>query len=185
MLGAAKQQPEDIGPPLASAPGQPPTTAMRRYDVERSCIRCHARKVRCDRATPCTTCVRARALCRYPGPERTKRRSQKGASAKVQEVVPRLEVLERAVAAIDSAGRSSPAPAPVSPGEAVRAGPDHRPDRNLLLDSEHSGGFLFKEGSCTRYINESTFSSILDKVGDGTSPNPAGAPQRIRATAWC
>ncbi|KAE8404843.1 hypothetical protein BDV37DRAFT_271077 [Aspergillus pseudonomiae] len=48
---------------------------LRRYNVSRSCIRCHQRKVRCDKSHPCTTCARSNVTCRYPGSEKTKRRA--------------------------------------------------------------------------------------------------------------
>ena len=54
-----------------------PPVLVRRYDVERSCIRCRERKVRCDKAVPCSMCLRIKAPCRYPGPERVKCRSQR------------------------------------------------------------------------------------------------------------
>lgn len=153
--------------PESPRPSGPPPTVVRRYDVERSCIRCHERKVRCNKTTPCMTCVRAKATCRYPGPERTKRRSQKTTSARVG---PRLEVLERAVASFSHTGSSVPGqtaihsrsvdPPTFSPNTPAAPGPS---------DTENSGGFLLKEGSSTRYINEFTFSRVLEKVCDVTN----------------
>src|SRR4051794_23964791 len=96
MSGLAHHQPEDPGPPSPSK--APPRAVARRYNVPRSCVRCHERKVRCDKATPCRPCVRAEAECRYPGPERAKRRSQKTTLATV---VPRLEVLEHSLVVIN------------------------------------------------------------------------------------
>ncbi|KAK3370618.1 putative C6 transcription factor [Podospora didyma] len=188
MFGATSQTPEDHGPPPQAGPPPPTSASIRRYDVERSCIRCHERKVRCDKATPCMTCVRAKVSCRYPGPERTKRRSQKTSSAN------RLEVLERAVAAINSsppAGTSATGPSPPAPGHQQHqhqqvmpvgsqghtpidpaAAPQLPPQpaapgsKDNRSESEHSGGFLLKEGASTRYINEFTFSRVLDKQGE-------------------
>ena len=43
-------------------------TTVRRYRVPRSCQRCHSLKKRCDRKSPCASCVNARveASCLYP-----------------------------------------------------------------------------------------------------------------------
>lgn len=156
--------------------------AMRRYNVERSCIRCHERKVRCDKATPCMACVRAKFPCEYPGPERAKRRSHKTAAAKV---APRLEVLERAVAAIDPLVGSSAVQGQavgssqtteLSPPTLTEPGHTH----NVRSQSEGSGGFLLKEGSSTRYVNEFTFSRVLEKVR-----GLCIFPRCIAILSWC
>ncbi|KAK6835634.1 hypothetical protein RU639_002378 [Aspergillus parasiticus] len=70
---------------------------LRRYNVSRSCIRCHQRKVRCDKSHPCTTCTRSNVTCRYPGSEKTKRRAP---NVSLNEVAARLARLERTVSAI-------------------------------------------------------------------------------------
>ncbi|GFF24340.1 uncharacterized transcriptional regulatory protein C139.03 [Aspergillus udagawae] len=67
---------------------------IRRYNVERSCLRCHQRKVRCDKGSPCAACVRMKVPCQYPGPNRVQRRPPKATSA---DVVSRIDQLERAV----------------------------------------------------------------------------------------
>ena len=145
---------------MEHSPEQPdaasqPTLMSRRYDVERSCLRCHERKVRCDKSNPCSRCLRAEASCRYPGPERIKRRSQRA------KVVPRLEVLERAIAAINSKGSSGVDTHPSS-SEKVPDTQGGVTDRSS--PSEQSEEFLVKEGVSTRYINEALLSCVLEKV---------------------
>ncbi|KAH8690685.1 fungal-specific transcription factor domain-containing protein [Talaromyces proteolyticus] len=76
----------------------PRGSALRRYNVERSCLKCHERKIRCDKRTPCASCVRLGTLCRYPGPERAKRRQQQ--KVVVTDISTRLTQLERAVTAL-------------------------------------------------------------------------------------
>ncbi|KAK4212539.1 hypothetical protein QBC37DRAFT_192129 [Rhypophila decipiens] len=40
---------------------------------QRSCVTCRARKVRCNKASPCSHCQRAGIVCVYPTPDRTPR----------------------------------------------------------------------------------------------------------------
>jgi hypothetical protein len=35
------------------------TMSQRRYNVERSCLRCHAHKIKCDKNSPCSKCSRS------------------------------------------------------------------------------------------------------------------------------
>ncbi|KAJ9138922.1 Fungal transcriptional regulatory protein, N-terminal [Pleurostoma richardsiae] len=159
---------------MEHSPEQPdeerPSTVLRRYDVERSCLRCHERKVRCNKALPCSTCLRAKASCRYPGPERTKRRSQRMGTAKV---VPRLEVLERPMAEISqnysSTGAAhvlepSRSPSSSLPPGAILSAQEALADGRV--SSKHPEGFLVKEGASTRYINEVLFSGVLEKESE-------------------
>ena len=139
--------------------GSSPLTIIRRYNVERSCIRCHQRKVRCNKANPCVTCVRAKVPCRYPGPERTKRRSQTNTLVKVGH---RLDVRERPVTGISHAENPTVDQADIGPEFATLT--PARLVAGKSSDADHSGGFLLKDGSSTRYINEFTFSRVLDKA---------------------
>lgn len=135
-----------------------PAQVVRRYDVERSCLRCHERKVRCDRGMPCTTCIRANTPCQYPGPGRIQRRSAQKSSQKVG-VGTRLDMLERAITAIyrnsspDQTSRSSPALPPTNT------------PRSAEPESAPTEGFLVRDGTSTRYVNELLFSRVLAKVG--------------------
>lgn len=143
------EQPCDVSPESVPA---------GRYNVERSCLRCHERKVRCNREVPCSTCLKAKGACRYPDSSRTKRRPKRPT------VIPRLEVLERAVAAISQTDRLEIRSEPLS-------GTSLTPEtcKNPLSISANpqvvtDGGVLLKEGTSTRYINEVLFSRVLDKV---------------------
>jgi hypothetical protein len=60
-------------------------TAMDRVPVltsPPSCVICRRRKVRCDRNTPCSNCVKAKCNCNYPSPGRRVRRKAKADSAR-------------------------------------------------------------------------------------------------------
>ncbi|KAJ5331435.1 hypothetical protein N7476_001218 [Penicillium atrosanguineum] len=131
---------------------------IRRYNVERSCLRCHERKVRCDKASPCSKCVRLGIVCQYPGPRRVKRRPPK---ATVTEVVTRLEQLERSIATLGSSGPSQRDASPTTESRplasknnsalSIRRAPEGRP-------SHH--GILVNDGS---YIDEPLLSRVLEK----------------------
>lgn len=147
--------------PPGISPG-PTAIMVRKYNVKRSCIRCHERKVRCNKDTPCIACVRSDVQCRYPGPERAKRvksRSQKGlgafaattANAKAQDNG----------STRDQAPTAPQTPSPPS-GSAVVG--QLGVTRHAPSEPDQSSGFLLKEGSSTRYVNEFTFSRVLEKV---------------------
>ncbi|OGM48671.1 C6 transcription factor [Aspergillus bombycis] len=131
---------------------------LRRYNVSRSCIRCHQRKVRCDKSHPCTTCARSNVTCRYPGSEKAKRRAP---NVGRNEVVARLARLERAVSAIvgGDEGIAIPGSSGSGPGSTDRTavGPQAREPH---VPRE---GFLVTSGPSTRYINESFLSHVLEK----------------------
>lgn len=144
-------------------PSPPSAAVVRKYNVKRSCIRCHERKVRCNKDTPCITCVRSDVQCRYPGPERAKRVKSRSQNA----------VEPSAVAPANTEAQSGGRSTQSNPGPGPRTAPQTREtdDPGHLStvhcapsESEQSGGFLLKEGSSTRYVNEFTFSRILDKV---------------------
>ncbi|PYH96096.1 C6 transcription factor [Aspergillus ellipticus CBS 707.79] len=144
----------------------------RRYNVERSCLRCHHRKVRCDKASPCGLCVRANVPCQYPGPSRVKRQSAKVTTA---DVLDRLESLERSIAAL-SRDRSVPRDSNVNetPPRAVdRSSGQMSPgtSTSTTVDQTQHEGLLAEDG---RYINEQLLSRVLEK--DKELQSPIGTP---------
>ncbi|OIW24600.1 hypothetical protein CONLIGDRAFT_100550 [Coniochaeta ligniaria NRRL 30616] len=150
------------GPPQSSPL---PTAVVRKYNVRRSCIRCHERKVRCNKDTPCIACVRSGFPCQYPGPERAKRvksRSQKGVERSEVTAV-NAETQRRGNYAKGQAATGSRT-APPPNGSAVIG--QLSATRYTPSESEQSSGFLLKEGSSTRYVNEFTFSRVLEKEGE-------------------
>ncbi|PWY69943.1 C6 transcription factor [Aspergillus eucalypticola CBS 122712] len=137
--------------------------SARRYNVERSCLRCHQRKVRCDKSSPCGACIRANVLCQYPGPNRVKRRPPKVHNS---DVIARLESLERSIAAL-AGNRSLPhLQHEVTDGRAVSAPGAGSPSSKELsatgttaaTEPSHDG-LLVEDG---RYINEQLLSRVLE-----------------------
>lgn len=120
--------------------------------IERSCLLCHQRKIRCNKRSPCSNCARANVLCCYPGAERPGRRPPKHTIA---EVVARVTRLERTITAIsnnesNSAHKSPTVEADASEIQTVAGSPEE---------------LLVQDGYSTRYINEVLFSRVLEEVG--------------------
>lgn len=120
--------------------------------IERSCLLCHQRKIRCNKRSPCSNCARADVLCCYPGLERPGRRPPKHTIA---EVVARVTRLERTITAIsnnesNSAHKSPSVEADASEIQTVTGSPEE---------------LLVQDGYSTRYINEVLFSRVLEEVG--------------------
>lgn len=139
----------------------PQQLVARRYDVERSCIRCHERKVRCDRAMPCSTCLRINVPCHYPGPRRIKRRSKNSSTGRVSA---HPEVLKRAI----TANNHKDSPNITSRSSSVLSQPHDADTGTLVTTGERTApteGLLVKDGTSTRYVNELLFSRVLEKVG--------------------
>ena len=59
--------------PLKFSPSPPSEVIVKR----KACTGCRTRKVKCDRATPCSTCTSWNIACSYPSPQRTCRRTTK------------------------------------------------------------------------------------------------------------
>lgn len=148
---------------------------VRRYNVERSCIRCHERKVRCNKTVPCSACTKANAQCCYPGPEKTKRRSQRW---KQSQLYARLDNLERVLRGVSEPTHvekdTSQLDDTRSSNELQLQSPEvlivqTENNKNQIELPEHQDpvvaqGFLVKDGITTRYINEALLSQVLEKV---------------------
>ncbi|CAK7211649.1 hypothetical protein SCUCBS95973_001186 [Sporothrix curviconia] len=77
--------------------------ALPKKVVERSCIVCHRRKVKCDKTVPCANCVRSGVLCCYPSNKRAPRQPK----TTIADIASRLVQLERTIVAVaggDAAG---------------------------------------------------------------------------------
>lgn len=132
----------------------------RSRKVERSCILCHRRKIRCDKRSPCSTCLRTGVLCCYPTAGQPARRPRK---TTISDVAERLGRLERTLVAISS-------------GDSINGSPTARsaslePDQVDDVDNSDtevasaSGEMLLPSGdSNPYYINDVLFSHILDEV---------------------
>lgn len=132
--------------------------ARRPKKVERSCILCHRRKIRCDKKSPCATCTRTGVLCCYPASEQPVRRPRKSTIADVAE---RLVRLERTLVAISSSDSNTEAE---TPGEGTTHSVNDGGGENVSVTEE----FLLQNGDTSRYINDLLISRVLEEVSDGT-----------------
>ncbi|KAF5858564.1 hypothetical protein ETB97_004248 [Aspergillus alliaceus] len=139
---------------------------LRRYNVSRSCLRCHQRKVRCDKSNPCATCARSNVTCRYPGLEKCKRRTP---NVSRNEMAARLTRLERTVSAIvggvDGVGTRTNSSLTKGLGSSFTISSTDKEGAGQQVKLPHAPrkGFLVTSGPSMRYINESFLSHVLEK----------------------
>ncbi|KAA8651223.1 hypothetical protein EYZ11_005195 [Aspergillus tanneri] len=115
--------------------------------MERSCLQCHQRKVRCSKTLPCAACSRLGVSCRYPSADRP-RRVQKAT------ITDRVAQLERSLAVLANSPSSS---SPSDPKRDTSYLPDLPPSPSRRQE------LLVPDGISTRYINETFLSRILKK----------------------
>ena len=108
MSRAQKHSLDDDGPTPRAAEAHKMSGV---HDMGRSCINCHKRKVRCDRKTPCSQCVRSKWSCIYPNlDQETAKRSSplQDITSRLDRLESRLlEVLEKQTSALSLPGESS------------------------------------------------------------------------------
>ncbi|KAJ5511938.1 hypothetical protein N7453_004041 [Penicillium expansum] len=148
----------------------------RRYNVERSCLRCHEHKIKCDKGSPCSKCMRQKVTCQYPGPSRAKRQNPKKSTT---DIAVRLEQLEQLIAGMirerptgsDSENQDQSASLSMSTGRSDYGPPS---THSAAADRPTQQGFLDKDG---RYINEPLLSRVLEKEQELKSAigSPIGA----------
>ncbi|KAH8589594.1 fungal-specific transcription factor domain-containing protein [Bisporella sp. PMI_857] len=140
--------------PLASSSSSYGIAKQKR--LERSCILCHQRKIRCDKKSPCGNCGRADILCYYPKPEQNVRRPHK---TTIADVSARLARLERTISALSNDSpiqQDNPLPDLIASDEFVQA------------DGAASGGSpswenLIQGDSSSQYFNEAMLSHIMEE----------------------
>ncbi|KAL0943080.1 C6 transcription factor [Colletotrichum truncatum] len=138
----------------------------------RSCLPCNKRKVRCDKKSPCSLCIRCNRTCVYPPPGQPIRRPRK---TTIADVASRLSHLERSVVAkttrhdiptqLPPTENVSPSGDPLT--EACNLSGRHRsmtrPASVNGLDGDHGGqGFLIHRGSSTQYFNDVLLSTVVE-----------------------
>ena len=130
--------------------------ARRPKKIERSCVLCHRRKIRCDKKSPCSTCTKTGVLCCYPSAEQPVRRPRK---TTISDVAERLVQLERTLYAISSTDSQ---PDVGSPGD--REG-TAQPSKEDEVETESvTEEFLLQNGDTSRYMNDLLISRVLEEV---------------------
>jgi hypothetical protein len=136
--------------------------ARRSKKLERSCILCHRRKIKCDKKSPCATCTKTGVLCCYPtASEQPVRRQRKTTIADVAE---RLVRLERTLVAISSSDAAADAQMETgTPAQSVETRApgvsDGEGGRQSVMEE-----FLLQNGDSSRYMNEILISRVLEEV---------------------
>jgi hypothetical protein len=131
--------------------------------IQRSCLTCHQRKIRCNKRLPCSNCIRADVFCCFPGPDPSGRRPHK---TNIAEVVSRLARLERTITELSNG---------TLPDSNHARDSAHTPSSGTLTISRTQSvedalaELLVQGGYASRYVNEVLLSRILDKVGDTIS----------------
>jgi hypothetical protein len=140
----------------SSVSGQTVQPAIRQR-IERSCILCHRRKVKCNKQVPCSNCTRSGVLCCYIPVEKQDARKSR---TTISDIVSRLGRLERTIVAISSSADRQGDDHGSAPRSAIRA-----PSPNGNHNKEGAG--VSREGMLLhhrQYINDALLSRVLEGV---------------------
>ncbi|RAH59383.1 C6 transcription factor [Aspergillus piperis CBS 112811] len=117
----------------------------------RSCRRCSQKKIRCDKAQPCASCIKSASECVFPGPDRAPRRKKRPLKA---QLVSRLKSLEKQVQTltekletVNHNSRRHPQPA----------------ENSSAVKGER--GNLFVDRGSSQYINHEVLVDLETQVG--------------------
>lgn len=135
------------------------SVASKQRRLNRSCVLCHQRKIRCDKNSPCGNCRRGDLLCQYPEAEQPVRRPHR---TTINDIAARLARLERIVSAIAKSSPGMLAGDSLELASAIdaKAGLHDADIKEGMVSPER----LIQGDSSSRYINESLLSHILEEV---------------------
>ncbi|KAH9217960.1 fungal-specific transcription factor domain-containing protein [Leptodontidium sp. 2 PMI_412] len=134
-----------------------PMTKHKR--LERSCVLCHQRKIRCDKKSPCRNCTRADVLCYYPEPEQSVRRAPK---TTIADVSARLARLERTISALFNDPTTNQGVIPPA-GRPVIENFNSLDISTPSVESAASEEKLVQGDASSRYYNEALISRVLEE----------------------
>ncbi|KAH7310202.1 hypothetical protein BKA65DRAFT_575639 [Rhexocercosporidium sp. MPI-PUGE-AT-0058] len=126
--------------------------------LNRSCLICHQRKIRCDKKSPCGNCTRAAVLCCFPKAEQPVRRTQK---TTISDVSSRLDRLERTIQALvkESPGKDDAVSIPSRNAKDFNISPVEEE----ILERAPSEEKLIHGDNSSKYLNESLLSCIMEE----------------------
>jgi hypothetical protein len=153
----------------------------------RSCVTCRRRKVRCNKRTPCSNCVKAGIECVFPPPGRAPRKSKRPQDAELLSRLRRLEgVIEHLsgkkpgavepLSSVSSPSQQETGPASPQEGrqttpqtQSVQAGKcpfvlDSDPQAAKPRNLEHEFGRLVIDEGRSRYVSNRLWASLGDEV---------------------
>ena len=67
--------------------------------IQRACIECHRRKIKCDKSSPCSYCVKVKIQCRYR-PTRPSQQAAGNSTIGDENLTARIEGIERVLQSI-------------------------------------------------------------------------------------
>lgn len=143
----------------------------------RSCVICRRRKVRCNKASPCSNCTKAGTECVYPPPGRTRRRATRPQDAELLSRLRRLEgVIERLSAQAGDSSYTSNVTSPVPRNDDAAVnnqGDSSDCPHPLGVDQKNNtqeelvgeiGRLAIVEGR-SRYVSNRLWASLGEEVG--------------------
>jgi hypothetical protein len=160
--------------------GVPPATAHSFASQDslahRSCITCRRRKVRCNKRSPCSHCIRAGIECIFPPPGRAPRKTKRPPPENA-ELLSRLRQLESIVESAitnpnaqatpsppqQSSNRSSGEPPSKFGNEGQTVCPKSM-GRDQPTSLEHEFGRLVIDHNRSRYVSNRFWASLGDEV---------------------
>lgn len=141
--------------------------------IERSCEVCHRRKVRCDKKSPCSQCIRSKFECSYPSsvapPVRRPRKTT------INDVASRISQMERTIESFraqQDATTASTSPQPsvstttsvTSANTPVAFGTAGASDGLPRQTAGRLEGLLLNKGKYSHYVNEVLLSRVIEQV---------------------
>ncbi|PKX89574.1 putative C6 transcription factor [Aspergillus novofumigatus IBT 16806] len=153
----------------------------------RSCVTCRRRKVRCNKRSPCSNCVKAGIDCVFPPPGRAPRKSKRPHDAELLSRLRRLEgVIEHLsgkkpgaaepLSTVSSPSQQETGPASPQEGrqttpqtQSVQAGKcpfvlDSDPQAAKPRNLEHEFGRLVIDEGRSRYVSNRLWASLGDEI---------------------
>ncbi|KAL4810766.1 fungal-specific transcription factor domain-containing protein [Aspergillus unguis] len=160
------------------APPSAPQNTSLDISAVRSCITCRRRKVRCNKRSPCSNCVRAGIECIFPPAGRAPRKTKRP-PVEHADLLSRLQELESMVETAMASSNVQTAPSANqqrgdhSSGDMSDASPPHdEGGTNCPVGSgqlrmpplEHEFGRLVVDDSRSRYVSNRTWASLGDQI---------------------
>lgn len=131
--------------------------AQSRRTVDRSCVLCNRRKVRCDRRSPCSACLRGGRQCVFPDASDQSRRRGRPRKTTIADVASRVSDLERSIVSSSSPRLDRTVPTRSSNGSQRYAMRRHE-------NSPAAGEILVQNGTSSQYVNEIVMSEMIEAV---------------------
>ncbi|KAJ5278918.1 hypothetical protein N7478_004290 [Penicillium angulare] len=155
-----------------------PATAPRPstdYSTSRSCVTCRRRKVRCNKRSPCSNCVKAGTDCIFPPPGRAPRKSKRPPDA---ELLSRLRRLEGVIEHLSGKNGETGSNSSLSPTQILNSTFPSAPQTNTT-NTTTSPPPQFSHLPTTTNTNTDPASSADAKAQNGVCPFEDSDPKKL------